>query len=241
MTGGRLGDIFGRSGVLIGVTEVTIMSALWGPRRARASPLRPGRPGRHGRDHGRQVPAVIQVIFPPAEPIQALTGLRGDRGLGTVSGPLLGGLLIQHDRRPGRRPIFVINVRIGSSPRSCPRCWSANPAHPAGPGWTRGVVLPSVALLLLADPLVEGARLGWPGWTSRPWRPWCRCRSGSSGGEQVKTRRDGSPLVLLRRPAAPVQRGHGDRHDVFLGIARSRLVLTCSCSLASASPRCTPG
>ena len=61
-----------------------------------------------------QVLAVIQVIFPPAERIKALAGFGVTAGLGTVSGPLLGGLLIQHNLFGlDWRPIFLINVPVG--------------------------------------------------------------------------------------------------------------------------------
>src|ERR1022692_3614197 len=55
-----------------------------------------------------------QVIFPPAERIKALAGFGVTAGLGTVSGPLLGGLLTQHSLLgPGWRSIFLINVPVG--------------------------------------------------------------------------------------------------------------------------------
>ena len=44
-----------------------------------------------------QVLSVIQVIFPAGERIKALAAFGVTAGLGTVSGPLLGGLLTQHN------------------------------------------------------------------------------------------------------------------------------------------------
>src|SRR5258708_16888494 len=58
-----------------------------------------------------QVLAVIQVMFPPRERIKALAGFGVTAGLGTVSGPLIGGLLIQHDLLGlGWRPLFLLNL-----------------------------------------------------------------------------------------------------------------------------------
>src|SRR5580698_4589046 len=116
ITGGRLGDAYGRKRLfLTGVVGFTIMSALCG---AAQSPgmLIGSRvaQGAMGAIMVPQVLAVIQVIFPPAERIKALAGFGITAGLGTVSGPLLGGLLIQHNLLGlSWRPIFLINVPVG--------------------------------------------------------------------------------------------------------------------------------
>ena len=144
ITGGLLGDTFGRRRLfLIGVTGFTIMSALCG---AAQSPgmLIASRvvQGAMGAIMVPQVLAVIQVIFPPAERIKALAGFGVTAGLGTVSGPLLGGLLIQHnlfglelapdlpDQRTGRHH----RGRGGIHPD--PRVAGSAPAT-AGPGRRR--------------------------------------------------------------------------------------------------------
>src|ERR1700723_1377962 len=99
ITGGRLGDAYGRRRLfLIGVAGFTVMSALCG---AAQSPgmLIASRAvqGAMGAIMIPQVLAVIQVIFPPSERIKALAAFGVTAGLGTVSGPLIGGLLIQHN------------------------------------------------------------------------------------------------------------------------------------------------
>src|ERR1700691_4217628 len=116
ITGGRLGDTFGRRRLfLIGVAGFTVMSALCG---AAQSPgmLIASRAvqGAMGAIMIPQVLSVIQVIFPPAQRIKALAAFGVTAGLGTVSGPLLGGLLTQHNLLGlGWRPIFLINVPVG--------------------------------------------------------------------------------------------------------------------------------
>src|ERR1700684_924374 len=116
ITAGRLGDMFGRKRLfLIGVAGFTVFSALCGAAQS------PGMliacrvaQGAMGAIMVPQVLAVIQVIFPPRERIKALAGFGITAGLGTVSGPLLGGLLIQHNLFGlDWRPLFLINVPVG--------------------------------------------------------------------------------------------------------------------------------
>src|SRR5207237_8353789 len=115
-----------------------------------------------------QVLAVIQVIFPPRERIKALAGFGITAGLGTVSGPLLGGLLIQHDLFGlSWRPIFLINVPVGILAVIFSAVLVRESRSPHPPRLDPvGVVLVSAALLLLLCPRVVGRELGWPGWTS---------------------------------------------------------------------------
>src|ERR1700685_1797431 len=116
ITGARLGDAYGRKRLfLIGVAGFTIMSALCGAAQS------PGQliacrviQGAMGAIMIPQVLSVIQVIFPAAERIKALAAFGITAGLGTVSGPLVGGLLIQHNLFGlDWRPIFLINVPVG--------------------------------------------------------------------------------------------------------------------------------
>ncbi len=176
-----------------------------------------------------QVLAVIQVTFPPRERIKALAGFGITAGLGTVSGPLLGGLLIQHNLFGlGWRTIFLINVPVGiiavaasavlvresrapQPPKLDPvgvaldQRRAAAPALPAGRG--------APARLAALDAHRDG-RVG-PGV-----RPVHRLRA-------IKTRRDGSPLVplsLFRERGFSV--GMASSVAFFLGIASFGLVLT---------------
>src|SRR5215831_1008622 len=231
ITGGRLGDTFGRKRLfLIGVTGFTVMSALCGAAQS------PGQliafrvvQGAMGAIMVPQVLAVIQVIFPPAERIKALAGFGITAGLGTVSGPLIGGLLIQHNLFGlDWRPIFLINVPVGiiaviASAVLVRESRSARPPKldPVG------VVLVSAALLLLLYPLVQGRQLGWPGWTYVSMAASAPVFALFVWWERVKTRRDGSPLVPLRlfgRREFSV--GMAIAMTFFLGIASFGLVLT---------------
>src|ERR1700689_3497369 len=160
ITGGRLGDILGRKRLfLAGVIGFTVLSALCGAAQS------PGMliacrvvQGAMGAIMIPQVLSVIQVIFPPAERIKALAGFGITAGLGTVSGPLLGGLLIQHNLFGlGWRPIFLINVPVGiiAIAASAVLVGESRAARRPrlDPG---GVLLITAALLLLLYPLVQG-------------------------------------------------------------------------------------
>jgi len=231
ITGGRLGDIFGRKRLfLIGVIGFTIMSALCGAAQS-PSMLIASRvvQGAMGAIMVPQVLAVIQVIFPPAERIKALAGFGVTAGLGTVSGPLIGGLLIQHNLFGlDWRPIFLINVPVGVLAVAAAAVLVRESRAPKPPKLDLiGVGLISAALLLLLYPLVQGRQLGWPGWTFVAMAASAPMFALFAWYEQVKARRDASPLVPLRLFG---ERGFSAGMAVavtfFLGIASFGLVLT---------------
>jgi MFS family permease len=99
ITGGRLGDIFGRKRLfVVGMTGFTIASALCGMAQ------NPGMligsrvlQGLMGAIMFPQILAVIQVTFPPRERGTAFGIFGATIGLAAITGPLVGGLLIQGD------------------------------------------------------------------------------------------------------------------------------------------------
>lgn len=231
ITGGRLGDTFGRKRLfIIGVTGFTIMSALCG---AAQSPgmLITSRvlQGAMGALMIPQVLSVIQVTFPAAERIKALAAFGVTAGLGTVSGPLLGGLLTQHSLLGlGWRSIFLINIPVGIIAVAASMALVRESRAPSPPRLDpAGVVLLTGALLLLLYPLVQGRQLGWPTWTFILMAASAPVLAAFIGYELRKTRRDGSPLVELRMFR---QRGFAVGMAIalvfFLGVASFGLVLT---------------
>jgi EmrB/QacA subfamily drug resistance transporter len=231
ITGGRLGDMFGRKRLfLIGVAGFTVFSALCGAAQG------PGMliacrvaQGAMGAIMVPQVLAVIQVIFPPRERIKALAGFGVTAGLGTVSGPLLGGLLIQHNLFGlDWRPIFLINLPVGIVALAASAVLVRESRAPRRPKLDpAGVILVSAALLLLLYPLVQGRQLGWPTWSFVSMAAAAPVLAAFVAYEWFKGRRDGSPLVpmgLFR------DRGFGAGMAIavvfFLGIASFGLVLT---------------
>jgi EmrB/QacA subfamily drug resistance transporter len=231
ITGGRLGDTFGRKRLfLIGVTGFTIMSALCGAAQS------PGQliafrvmQGAMGAIMVPQVLAVIQVIFPPAERIKALAGFGVTAGLGTISGPLIGGLLIQHNLFGlGWRPIFLINVPVGIIAVAASAVLVRESRSPSPPRLDPvGVGLVTAALLLLLYPLVQGRQLGWPTWTFISMAASAPVFALFVWYERIKDRRDGSPLVpprLFRDRGFSA--GMAIAVTFFMGIASFGLVLT---------------
>src|SRR5580698_170930 len=231
ITGGRLGDTFGRKRLfLIGVTGFTIMSALCGVAQT------PGMligcrvvQGAMGAIMVPQVLSVIQVIFPPAERIKALAGFGITAGLGTVSGPLLGGLLIQHNLFGlDWRPIFLINVPVGIIAIAAAAILVRESRAPRPPRLDPiGVLLVSAALLMLLYPLVQGRELGWPAWTFVSMAASVPVFAIFVWFERRKSGRDGSPLgelSLFRERSFST--GMGIAVAFFLGIASFGLVLT---------------
>jgi EmrB/QacA subfamily drug resistance transporter len=231
VTGGRIGDTFGRKRLfLIGVSGFTIMSALCG------AAVNPGMliacravQGAMGAIMVPQVLAVIQVIFPPAERIKALAGFGVTAGLGTVSGPLLGGLLIQHNLLGlDWRPIFLINVPVGILAVAASAILVRESRAPRPPRLDPGgVLLIFVALLALLFPLVQGREYGWPTWTFISMAASAPVFALFVWYEAAKARKDGSPLVEL---SLFRERGFSAGMAIaiafFLGIASFALVLT---------------
>jgi EmrB/QacA subfamily drug resistance transporter len=201
ITGGRLGDAYGRKRLfLIGVTGFALLSALCGAAQS------PGMliacravQGAMGAIMIPQVLSVIQVTFPPSERIKALAGFGVTAGLGTVSGPLLGGLLTQHDLFGLHwRPIFLINVPVGLIAVLASAWLVRESRAPRRPKLDLvGVALVTLALLLLLYPLVQGRQYGWPAWTFAAMAASVPAFALFVWYERAKQRRDGSPLVEL--------------------------------------------
>jgi EmrB/QacA subfamily drug resistance transporter len=168
ITGGRLGDIFGRKRVfLIGVAGFTFSSVLCGlaPRPELLIAFRVLQ-GLAGALMFPQVLSIIQITFPPHERGRAFALYGVVSGAASFSGIVLGGLLVQANVFGlGWRPIFLVNLPVGlltllAGWRFAPESRSPK-ARRLDLG---GVVVVSVALMLLVYPLVEGPDAGWPWW-----------------------------------------------------------------------------
>ena len=169
ITGGRLGDIFGRKRVfLIGLSGFTIASALCGlsPTPAAliasrivqaicAATVTP------------QVLAIIRVEFAASERPIAIGMYGASMGLASITAQLLGGMLVSMNIFGWSwRLIFLINIPIGLIAITLA---SRMIRESRGPNRATldlvGVALASLGLFLLIYPIVQGREAGWPAWS----------------------------------------------------------------------------
>jgi EmrB/QacA subfamily drug resistance transporter len=208
ITGGRLGDIFGRKRLFMaGMAGFTLASALCGL--AQSPGMLIGSrvlQGLMGAVMFPQILSVIQVTFPPRERGAAFGMFGATIGLATITGPLVGGVLIDADLLGlGWRPIFLVNVPIGIAALTVATRYLAESRAPRAlrldPG---GVVIVTAGLLLVVYPLVQGRELDWPPWTFLSMAAAVPVLAGFAVYERRKQALDGSPLV---DPALFGQRG----------------------------------
>jgi EmrB/QacA subfamily drug resistance transporter len=169
ITGGRLGDIFGRKRMfLIGAVGFTIGSLLCGV--AQTPEMLIGARVVQGLFGAVMLPqglGMIKEMFPPKE-MQAAFGMFGPiMGLSAVGGPILAGWLVDADFfGTGWRMIFLINLPLGlaavlAGSRFLPESRSPHPLKLDLPG----VVFATLGGFLVIYPLVQGRESGWPVWT----------------------------------------------------------------------------
>ena len=206
-TGGRLGDLYGRSRVffvgLVGFTAASVLCGIaWSP-----WVLILGRAlqGVTAAVIGPQALASVQAMFPESEKAKAL-GLYGAvSGLAAVIGQALGGVLISLDLfGMGWRSVFFLNVPVAIVVVLFGMPMLKNARVPyAGKLDLRGVILSMLTLGLLIVPLTEGREAGWPLWSwlslaAVPVLAWVFWRH-----QGQLAQRGGAPLVnpaVLRAP-----------------------------------------
>ncbi len=168
VTGGRLGDIFGRRRMfLIGVAGFTLSSALCGAA---------GSTGTlivfrllQGAFAALMIPqgfGIVKQVFPEDE-IGKAFGLFGPViGGSAVLGPVIGGLLVDGNLfGSGWRMIFLVNVPLGIAALVYgARLLPESRAQERPTLDVPGAVLVSTAIGLIIYPLIQGRTLGWPAW-----------------------------------------------------------------------------
>ncbi|UDJ83308.1 MFS transporter [Kosakonia oryzae] len=169
ITGGRLGDLYGRGKMFfLGLIGFAVASLLCG---IAGSPwvLIVGRAlqGASAAVMAPQALASVQAIFPETEKPLAL-GLYGAVfGLASVIGQALGGILITLNLfNLGWRAIFLVNLPVallvivfGIPLLKETRAPHARKLDPGG------MLLATATLSALIIPLIEGREAGWPCWT----------------------------------------------------------------------------
>ncbi|WP_411106774.1 MFS transporter [Streptomyces sp. cmx-4-9] len=201
ITGGRLGDIYGRKRLfLVGISGFTAASLLCGiaadPAMLVASRLLQGAMAAM---MVPQVLAIIHVTFPPHERGKVFGMFGAIVGLGAVSGPLLGALLTEWNLFGLEwRPIFLINLPVGIAGVILGRRFITESKAPQALRLDLvGVVLATLALVMLIFPLTQGREHGWPLWGFLCMGAAPFVFAGFLAYEKYKIEKDGSPLVEL--------------------------------------------
>ncbi|MFF9430315.1 MFS transporter [Streptomyces sp. NPDC014746] len=201
ITGGRLGDIYGRKRLfLLGTAGFTLASALCGF--AANQEMLVGSRLLQGAAAAMMVPQVLSIIhvtFPAHERGKVFGMFGAIIGLGAVSGPLLGALLTQWNIAGLEwRPIFLINLPVGVAAILLGRRFITESKAPKALKLDMvGVLLVTAALLMLVYPLTRGRELDWPLWGDLMMAGSLLVFGALVAYEKYKTKKDGSPLVEL--------------------------------------------
>ncbi|MFD3327983.1 MFS transporter [Streptomyces sp. NPDC058701] len=201
ITGGRLGDQFGRKRVFIaGTTVFTLASLLCGI--ATSPELLVAARALQGAGAAAMVPqvmAVIAVTFQGESQAKAFGMYGMIMSLGGVLGPVLGAVLTAADIAGlGWRAIFLINLPIGLAtvlfalrflPES--REQQARRLDPLG------MLLSAAGMLLIAYPLTVGGEHDWPVWSLGMLASGVVVLALFVAQQRAKTAKDGSALVAL--------------------------------------------
>ena len=206
LTGGRLGDLFGRRRVLLaGMTGFIAASAACAAAGTAAELIAArGAQGLLGAIMLPQVFGLIRDLFEEHEMGKAFGVYGPVMGLSAMLGPIAsGGLISLNVFGSGWRMIFLVNVPVGLAAlvigaRVLPAGVSSAVNGAVNRARRRldlpGAVLAGAAMFLLVYPLAQGHDLGWPGWLFGMLAASVLLLAGF-GWYQVRRRRSGSPLI----------------------------------------------
>ncbi|QEI06768.1 MFS transporter [Pigmentiphaga aceris] len=201
ITGGRLGDLFGRRRLFVwGMAGFTLASALCGfapdagfliaarvLQGLAAALLFP------------QVYAAIRVGFSGDDSRRAFGLLGMTLGLAAIAGQVLGGWLVHADLfGSGWRSIFLINVPVGLLAMVAARFIPESRAAERPTLDWLGVALVSGGLGLLLVPLIEGPAQGWPAWSLLSLAAALMLLAGFYRHQEARRRGGQQPLVDMR-------------------------------------------
>ncbi|MBN3931621.1 MFS transporter [Streptomyces verrucosisporus] len=199
ITGGRIADLYGRRRVFVLGAAVFTLSSIACAVAAGPAALIGARivQGLGAALMVPQVYAIVTLTVSPRNRHRVFGVLGVVIGMATVSGQLVGGLLIGADLfGSGWRSVFWVNVPIGViTILSALKYVPESRAQRARKLDVPGVLVLSAALLLLICPLIQGRDAGWPWWT------WA-CFAGGAAAfalfaalERGVDRRGGEPLI----------------------------------------------
>ena len=164
ITGGRLGDVFGRRRVFaVGMLAFTLCSAVCACAPT-ADVLLAARIVQ-GASAALVIPqtfGLIRAMFTGDETAKALGTIGPVMALSALCGPVVGGLITD---AVGWRAVFLANVPVGlavlaAAPLVLEDRSPTRPRLDVG-----GTLLAALGIGLLVYPLVEGGHAGWPAWT----------------------------------------------------------------------------
>jgi EmrB/QacA subfamily drug resistance transporter len=170
LTGGRLGDVFGRKRMMqigiVGFVAASVLCALaWSPEALIGARVLQGLAGAIMIPQGF---GLIRDLFPPQEMGKAFAAFGPAIGLATILGPIVAGALVDADLLgTGWRMIFLINVPLGAFALLAGKY--ALPAKPPVASGDKsfdlgGILLGGAGMFMLVYPLVQGQEKGWPLW-----------------------------------------------------------------------------
>src|SRR4051795_10128583 len=161
LTGGRLGDIFGRRRMLlIGASGFTLASVAVAA--APSMELLIAARTLQGAFGALMLPqgfGLIRELFPPQD-LGKVWGIFGPiAGLSAILGPVVAGLLIH---AADWRAIFLVNVPVGAFVVLAGAKLLPETAKTKSRIDVRGFLIGGIGMALLVYPLVQGRELGWP-------------------------------------------------------------------------------
>ncbi len=168
ITGGRLGDRYGRKALFVAGMAIFTASSLVAGLAPNVQVLIAARIAQ-GIGSGLMVPQVLSFIhaeFDDTERPKAMALFAAAFPLGGLAGPLLGGALTQANLfESGWRAIFLVNLPIGAI--ALVGALVAMPHRPRAAMHKidrGGLALLTAGLFAIFYPLVQGRELGWPAW-----------------------------------------------------------------------------
>ncbi|MGW4803276.1 MFS transporter [Kitasatospora sp. NPDC004272] len=169
ITGGRLGDLYGRRRVLaLGMTLFTAASVAAGAA-PNAELLIAGRvlQGAAAALMAPQVLGVITTSYQGPARARAVSWYAAASGIAAVFGQLIGGVLIRADLFGlGWRACFLVNLPIGLAAATAAARLLPESKAPGRPRLDlTGLLLVTAGLTAICLPLIEGRERGWPLWT----------------------------------------------------------------------------
>jgi EmrB/QacA subfamily drug resistance transporter len=169
VTGGRLGDQFGRRRVFAAGLAVFVLTSAACALAPDPAVLVAARvlQGAGAALMAPNILSILGVVYSGPARVRAISVYGMVMGLAAVAGQLVGGVLIRADLGGlGWRTIFWINVPLGvaallASPRLVPESRASQ-----GPRFDlAGVALITACLVAVVLPLVDGRQEGWPAWS----------------------------------------------------------------------------